>query len=123
MRENDPQDYRDFDPPYAPTGRYGSDKPKRTGNEDAALDPKVDGRVWVNHHREGVRQQMARRRMMHEIVQSVIGEIDYTGTAREDAVWWTLHDLHENNGLPEGISADDVYNLFWTNYHNSGEGQ
>lgn len=98
MREQDQQDYSGFDPPYAPTGRYNSPSP-----------------------RDEVLRAVHRRRMLHEIVQSVIGEIDYTGTAREDSVWWTLHDLHDANGLPEGITADDCFNLFWTNYHNSGE--
>ena len=53
---------------------------------------------------------------MHHIVQSVIGEIDYVGSNRDDEVWWQLHALQEADDLPGGLTADELYNLYRSNY-------
>lgn len=71
------------------------------GNSDASLDPI---------------RSVGRQRMLHEIVQSVIGECPYIGTARDDEVFWQLHAIQEENGLPYDFTADDAYNLYRTNY-------
>lgn len=59
------------------------------------------------------------QQMMHRIVQGVLADIDYPfgSTARDDETWWQLQAIEEENGLPEGITHDDCYNLFRTNYN------
>lgn len=62
-----------------------------------------------------------RTRIMHHMVQQVIGDIDYTGTNRDDEVWWQLHTIQEENGLPDGVTADHLYNLYVSNYGGTHE--
>ena len=54
--------------------------------------------------------------MAHEVVQQIIGEMEYTGTARDDAVWWQLQDIEDQNGLPYDLDADSLYRLYNSNY-------
>lgn len=69
-------------------------------------------------NQEDVLRDVHRNRIAHEIVQQVIGECPYIGTARDDEVWWNLHELQEQNALPDGHDADNLYNLFRSNYGN-----
>jgi hypothetical protein len=55
-------------------------------------------------------------RLAHEIIQQVIGECPYVGATRDDEVWWNLHELEDRNALPDGYEADDLYNIYRTNY-------
>jgi hypothetical protein len=57
-----------------------------------------------------------RARKLHHLVQAVIQDIDYTGADRDDEVWWQLGTIADQNGFPDGITHDDAYNLYRTNY-------
>jgi hypothetical protein len=55
------------------------------------------------------------------IMQSVMAESPYHGfpTTLEDGIWDAVHALEDTNGLPEGITADDVYQ-YYLNVFNKG---
>jgi hypothetical protein len=101
----------------------------------AAMDPVLDGQVYapapqiLEDSREGFDENgdyhtdTNSHRMMHKIIQSVVGDMDRPfGTAsRDDAVWWELQAIEEENGLPEDVSFTDIYNLFRTNYNGESD--
>lgn len=62
--------------------------------------------------REGAKINQA----MHRLVQEAIGEDLRDTAARDDRVWWHLHEIEEQNGLPYGVTAHDLYQLFRSNY-------
>ncbi len=53
------------------------------------------------------------------IMQSVMAESPYHSfpTTLEDGVWDAVHALEEQNGLPEGVTADDVYQCYLNVFH------
>lgn len=53
---------------------------------------------------------------LHHLVQSIIGDIDYVGTNRDDEVWWQLHEIEAANGMPHNVTADEAFNLYRSNY-------
>lgn len=70
---------------------------------------------------EGLRGQPTEplSRAAHEIVQHVIGDVPYIGTARDDEVYWVLQELQEQNALPDELTAAGLYNLYTRNYGGS----
>lgn len=54
--------------------------------------------------------------MAHEIVQQIIGEIEYVGEERDQGVWRQIHGIAEQNGLPYDMQAEEVYDIYRTHY-------
>jgi hypothetical protein len=56
-------------------------------------------------------QLMARR-----IMRQIVSDSPYPGDM-EWEMWWQLHDLEEQNGLPDGITAHEVYQEYLRVWH------
>jgi hypothetical protein len=54
------------------------------------------------------------RFMARHIMQQLIADSNYPMNAPtlEDAVWWEAHELEEQNGLPEGVTAFAIHQAF-----------
>lgn len=91
---------------------YGVDIPRQWHEEDQYLT-----------QCQQLGQQLGERPVrLHGLLQSILADIDYNGTARSDELWWQLHALQEANGLGDGVTADDLYNLYRTNYGGDRDG-
>lgn len=76
------------------------------GNSDSGLDGyQTEFLRTVHNYRLG-----------HWIIQSMIGEERRHPLAEDDEIWWNLHDLELQNGLPDNLNADDLYQLYRSNY-------
>lgn len=73
------------------------------GNADASL--------------EGRPQEVSRRRLAHKIIQTIMREdASPYSMQQDDVVFWGLHELEEQNGLPEDMSAHDCYQIYRSIY-------
>lgn len=58
-----------------------------------------------------------RVRLTRHIMECVIAENPYKNMTLEDDVWDAVHRLEEENGLPDGVTADDVYRCYLRVFH------
>jgi hypothetical protein len=84
-------------------------------------------------HGSGERVEQARERLQafddrtthtaRLIMQSVMGESPYHShpTTLDDGIWEAVHRLEEENGLPEGLTAMDVYQSYLKVFGGSDE--
>lgn len=78
--------------------------------------PSVDGQDDYYTRACEVARIAGRERMAHQVIQSIIGEIDYVGTGRDDEVYARLGEIAEQNGLPYDSTPDELYALYRSNY-------
>jgi hypothetical protein len=60
--------------------------------------------------------------MARHIMQQLIADSPYPMNAPtlEDAVWWEAHELEEQNGLPEGVTAFAIHQAFLNMFEGEG---
>lgn len=79
-------------------------------------------------HGQGEKVDQARERLqrfddnttiVHKIIQSVVAESPYHSypPTLDDGVWDAVYRLEEENALPEGITAFDLYQCFLRVFH------
>lgn len=83
-----------------------------------AVCPDVEGKDESPY----ARAHEARVNLTRQIMQSVIAETPYRNVNLEDDIWFAVHELEEQNGLPDGVTADDVYQMYLRVFHGGDDG-